>query len=125
MKNKTLESIDVTSNDKYVFNFKSKNDKGEDTVVQIFADGVFPCLGSVPVTDFLKDSDVFLDAKGYIIHGNESIVPTRMQKYYTGTSEWGVFVAGDTMAGVYHQFAIAGGNGVTCALDVLDYLKGL
>lgn len=125
MKNKTIESIEVTPNDKYVFNFKSKNDKGEETTVQIFADGVFPCLGSVPATTFLKDSDVFLDDNGYIIHGNESIVPTRMKKYYTGTSEWGTFAAGDCLKNTYKQFSIAAGNGVTCALDVIDYLKGI
>lgn len=125
MKNKTLESIEVTPNNKYVFNFKSKNDKGEETVVQIFADGVFPCLGASPATDFLKDSDVFLDNSGYIIHGNENIVPLRMQKYYTGTSEWGVFAAGDCLKDTYKQFIIASSSGVTSALDVIDYLKGL
>lgn len=116
-KNKSLESIDVTSNDKYVFNFNSTNDKGEDTVVQIFADGVFPCLGSTPATSFLVGSDVLLDENGFILHGTS--------KYYTQTTESNCFVAGDCAQNTYKQFAVAAGNGVTCALDVIDYLKGL
>ena len=111
---KVLDDITPIENNKFNFVFSSNH--GE-TDFRLIADGCFVCWGNKPATEFLIGSGVVLDENGYIVHGDGVVKP------YTETSECGTFAAGDCLQGVYHQLSIAAGNGATCALDVINYLK--
>ena len=111
---KVLDDITSTYSNKYNFIFSSNHGEPDFSLI---VDGCFVCYGSTPATTFLKNSDIQLNEKGYVLHGFEN-------KPYTATTEDGCFVAGDCMANIYRQIVISIGNGATCALDVIKYLEG-
>ena len=77
-------------------------------------DGVFVFVGLEPNTQFLKGSDVELDAIK-LIKTNDHLE----------TSVKGVFAAGDVRSGATMQIASATGEGATAALEIREYLDNL
>jgi thioredoxin reductase (NADPH) len=78
-------------------------------VAQIDADGLFPFIGLLPNSDWLKG--VKLDAKGFVVASREF-----------ATNLPGVFAAGDIIEGSVGQVASAVGEGVSAALSIRKYL---
>jgi thioredoxin reductase (NADPH) len=81
--------------------------------VEFPTDGVFVFVGLMPNTQFLKDSDIELDAVG-LIKTNKDLE----------TSMHGVFAAGDVRSGATMQIASAAGEGATAALRIREFLEG-
>lgn len=83
-------------------------------VEKIFeANGVFVFIGLIPQTQFLKDSDIELDERGFI--KTDSSYMTNMK---------GVFASGDCREGSTFQIASAVGEGAVVALRIRRYLEG-
>lgn len=74
--------------------------------------GLFLAIGHTPATQFLKDSGVELDGRGYIV----------VQGRSTRTSVEGVFAAGDVADPRYRQAVTAAGMGCQAALDAEQWL---
>lgn len=81
--------------------------------VEFPTDGVFVFVGLKPNTDFLKDSAIELDDRGFV-KTNERLE----------TSMPGVFAAGDVRSGATMQIATATGEGASAALYIREYLTG-
>ncbi|MFC5973172.1 NAD(P)/FAD-dependent oxidoreductase [Halomarina salina] len=80
---------------------------------------VFLAIGHTPNTDYLADTGVELDDRGYLYtHGGRD-------GGQTATDVPGIFGAGDVVDHHYQQAATAGGMGVKAALDADDYLEEL
>ncbi len=92
-----------------VFDDRRSNEERE-----LEVEGVFVEIGSIPVTDFIKDL-VDLNERGEIVvdHGNCS------------TKTPGLFAAGDVTDVPYKQIVIAAGEGSKAALGAYDYIKNL
>ena len=89
---------------------KLKNLKSHQTVV-LEADGVFVAIGHKPNTEFLAESGIELDKKGYIkLHEDSK------------TNLDGVFVAGDVHDHVYRQAITAAAVGCKAAMDAERWL---
>lgn len=80
----------------------------------VLADGVFIEVGKKPNTRFLKDGNIKLDQKGFIIVDENQ-----------ETSIRGIFAAGDVVAGNIKQLGIAVAEGTKAALKAYEYIKGL
>jgi thioredoxin reductase (NADPH) len=80
--------------------------------VEYQTDGVFVFIGLVPNTGFLKNTDVKLDERGFIITNTN--LETNMS---------GVFASGDVRSGATMQIASAVGEGATAALKIREYLE--
>ncbi len=76
-------------------------------------DGVFIFVGLVPNTQFLVDSNIELDAIGFV--KTDTHLMTTMP---------GVFAAGDVRSGATMQIASAVGEGATAALIIREFLEG-
>ncbi|MCY3945377.1 MAG: FAD-dependent oxidoreductase [Anaerolineaceae bacterium] len=99
---------------------------------QVHVNGAFVFIGLEPNTSFLNDTDVELNRAGFILTGhnlpansgwlnrNESRSPLMFE-----TSVPGIFAAGDVREGSTKQVASAAGEGVTAAMLVREYLKGV
>jgi len=85
---------------------ESTGEKAEDAV-----DGVFVYIGRIPVTGWLADADV-LDASGRVLTDAT-----------LGTSQAGLFAAGDLRSGSAGQAATAVGDGITAAWAASNYLR--
>lgn len=81
-------------------------------ISKLEVDGVFVAIGHKPNTDFLKDTPLKLDDRGYIVV--EDGVKTSVE---------GVFVAGDVADWRYRQAVTAAGMGCMAALEVEEYLE--
>lgn len=79
---------------------------------EIATDGLFLAIGHVPNTDFLRESGLALDEKGYIKVINN-----------TQTNINGIFVAGDVKDFRYKQAITASGMGCQAALDMQKFLE--
>lgn len=88
-------------------------DKTTGQKVNFDCDGVFVFVGLVPNTQFLANSGVELDERGFI-KTNQNLA----------TSLKGVFAAGDVRSGATMQIASAAGEGATAALMIREYLEG-
>jgi thioredoxin reductase (NADPH) len=86
---------------------KIKNEK-----VEFPTDGVFIFVGLKPNTEFLQNSDIALDAVGFVKTNDQ-----------LETSMPGVFAAGDVRSGATMQIATAVGEGATAALLIRKYLE--
>lgn len=119
--------------------------KKDNSVEEISLDGVFVAIGHKPTTDFLKDSGILLDKKGYVL--TSSIVAyeyarlkiTRENKedlekisdqiknfnldYKHMTSVEGVFASGDVTDPRYQQASTASGMGVSASLEIEEWLN--
>jgi thioredoxin reductase (NADPH) len=94
-----LQAIEVENN--------KSGEKSEETPA-----GVFVFIGLNPNSDFLKNSQVALDERGFI--STDKTLMTNLE---------GIFAAGDVRAGSTKQVASAVGEGATVALMVREYLK--
>lgn len=111
-----LESVSIT-----------RDGKQED----IPADGLFYAIGHTPATEFLRNSGVQIDDKGYIKtyidYGFGSLLPSSLNPipsvlFPTSTSLFGIFAAGDCVDPRYRQAIIAAGAGCMAALDAEKWL---
>lgn len=84
-----------------------KDAKGEH---ELQADGLFPFIGLLPNTTWLKGA-VTLDDRGFVVVDKDFL-----------TNIPGVFAAGDVVEGAVGQVASAVGEGVTAALSVRRHL---
>ena len=80
--------------------------------VEFAIDGVFVFVGLLPNTDFLKETEVRLDERGFILtdHSLQTNLP-------------GVFASGDVRSGATMQIASAVGEGATAALKIREFLE--
>lgn len=78
---------------------------------EIKADGVFVFIGLYPVTGFLKETNLKLDERGFIVTDDK--LQTNLK---------GVFCAGDVRSGATMQIASAVGEGATAALSISHFL---
>jgi thioredoxin reductase (NADPH) len=85
------------------------NKTKEESTLEV--DGLFLAIGHVPNTK-LVEGHIELDEQGYVEVHNE-----------TGTSEEGVFVAGDVRDYTYQQAVTAAGMGCKAALDAERWLQ--
>ena len=81
--------------------------------MEIKADGVFPYIGAIPATEFLKKFGI-LDSEGYII-ANERLE----------TSVPGIFGAGDVVAKELRQIVTAASDGSIAAQNAFQYIQTL
>jgi len=102
-------------------------DKHTGAVEDLHPDGLFVFIGQQPNTSFLKNSDVLLDERGFILTGHHL---TRHPDWSAdhepdilATSLSGVFAAGDVRTGSTKQVASAAGEGATAALLIREYLN--
>jgi thioredoxin reductase (NADPH) len=86
------------------------NRTGNSTEVE--ADGIFVQIGDVPNTDFLKDSGIRLDDRGFVA------VDERQR-----TSVSGVFAAGDVTSKPVKQVGTAVGQGIIAATEAFGYIR--
>ncbi|ACV25340.1 F420-dependent thioredoxin reductase [Methanocaldococcus fervens] len=84
---------------------------GKEEVIK--ADGIFISLGHVPNTEFLKDSGIELDKKGFI--KTDENCKTNID---------GIYAVGDVRGGVM-QVAKAVGDGCVAMANVIKYLQKL
>lgn len=80
--------------------------------VEFETDGVFVFIGLIPNTQFLKNSAVKLDERGFIV--TDELLRTGIP---------GVFASGDVRSGATMQIASAAGEGATAALLIRHYLE--
>ncbi len=80
--------------------------------VDFATDGVFVFIGLLPNTDFLKNSAIKLDDRGFVTTDNS--LQTAMP---------GVFCSGDVRSGATMQIASAAGEGATAALKMREYIE--
>jgi alkyl hydroperoxide reductase subunit F len=109
---KAFKNVDIVkvTGDKFVNGITYKNrDTGEETHLPV--KGVFAEVGSLPNTDFVKDV-IKLDQYNHIV------TDPRTQR----TSVEGIWAAGDSTDGLYHQNNIAAGDAVKALEDLYLYL---
>lgn len=103
--------------------------------------GLFLAIGHKPSTDFLKDTGLEIDEKGYLFTAGRCAWEEKTnkgfhhqcasyksdpslfeEKFYYQTNIKGIFAAGDVVDYVYRQAATAVGMGVAAALEVERYI---
>jgi thioredoxin reductase (NADPH) len=102
--------IEILGDDKHVTGIKAK-DKITEKEFQIDVKGIFPLIGAVPSTSFIKNFDI-LNAKGYII------VNDKME-----TSLAGIYGAGDVCQKSLRQIVTATNDGAIAAQEVYKYIN--
>jgi len=88
-------------------------DTGEETTRDI--GHVFSFIGADPNTDWLKDTGIRLDEKGFVITGADN-------NHLLSTSREGVFAVGDVRCGSVKRVAAAVGEGSTVVSAIHAYL---
>ena len=85
----------------------------DNTEQELVVSAVFPYIGSIPITDFVKDLNV-LDENGYVITNSrcETKVP-------------GLFAAGDVTNTILRQIATAVSDGAKAAQFAIEYIDNL
>ncbi len=80
---------------------------------RVATEGLFLAVGHLPNTEFLKDSGVELDKRGYVQTHN-----------FVETSVPGIFAAGDMTDVPYYQASVASGFGAIAGLKARDLIEG-
>ncbi|MEM2974559.1 MAG: FAD-dependent oxidoreductase [Candidatus Micrarchaeia archaeon] len=80
---------------------------------ELAVDGVFVCIGEIPLVTLAKSLGVKIDDKGNIVVDSDKATNIR-----------GVFAAGDVTGGI-HQIITAAGDGAIAAINALRYLQEL
>jgi thioredoxin reductase (NADPH) len=88
-------------------------DSGEEKTCEI--GHVFSFIGADPNTDWLEDSNIKLDDKGFVVTGADST-------HMLATSREGVFAVGDVRCGSVKRVAAAVGEGSTVVSAIHAYL---
>lgn len=85
-----------------------------DEIVEMKSEGVFPYIGAIPATSFLKEHPGVLDDEGYMIvnHNLETNIP-------------GVFGAGDVIQKHLRQIVTATSDGAITAQNAFHYIQDL
>lgn len=111
-KMKVIKNTEIAEvkGDKFVTGLVYK-DKVKDEKHELSVNGIFVEIGLVPSTDLVKDL-VELDEYKRIV-----VDPKNQQ-----TSVPGIWAAGDSSNGLYHQNNIAAGDGVKALEDIYNYL---
>ena len=116
---KNLDNIDVLTNtilkeikgDKFVKSIIYKDKKsGEEKELEV--EGVFVEIGSIPVTDFIKELADYNNQGEIIVDHRDCSTKTP-----------GLFAAGDVTDVPYKQIVIAAGEGSKAALAAYNYLR--
>lgn len=102
--------VDVLGEDKITGIRMQDTVTGEESDLEV--KGLFIAIGHTPATDFLKDSGLDFDSKGYIKLGTR----------HSHTNIEGVFAAGDVADAEYRQAVTAAGMGCQAALDAERWL---
>jgi thioredoxin reductase (NADPH) len=76
--------------------------------------GLFVAIGHTPATQFLKDTGLTFDDKGYIVLPDAGRSMTNIE---------GVFAAGDVADSIYRQAITAAGMGCRAAIDAERWLE--
>jgi thioredoxin reductase (NADPH) len=108
--NSTIEEVLGTEN---VEGVKIKNLKNG-IMEEINCQGVFFFVGMVPSTDFLKNSDIGIDSRGYI--SVNDLMETKIK---------GVYAIGDNRVKYLRQVVSAAGDGATAAVAAERYIEEL
>jgi len=103
----TIDEI-IESNGKFAGVKAKQNEES----LELTADGLFVLAGSVPKTEFLKDSGIELDEDGRIVVNDQM-----------STNLPGVFAGGDVRSRSVLQVASAVGDGATAAIAIREYLS--
>lgn len=104
--------VDYVDNDGKLTGMKFENVETHEPLI-IETDGVFPYIGAIPATDFLKDLNV-LDDEGYLIVNDQ---------LETGIP--GVFGAGDVIQKHLRQIVTATSDGAVAAQNAFHYIQDL
>ncbi len=99
---------------------------------RVHVNGAFVFIGLEPNSSFLKETNVELNRGGFVLTGHNLPAGTgwpgrfgdRLPLMFE-TSIPGIFAAGDVREGSTKQVAAAAGEGVTAAMLVREYLKGV
>jgi thioredoxin reductase (NADPH) len=83
---------------------------------------VFMFLGADPATDWLRDCDIALDSKGFVLTGAD-VDPTRNARLPLETSVPGMFAIGDVRAGSVKRVGGAIGEGAAVVAQLHAYLS--
>ena len=104
--------VDEIIGDKFVKAIKVKNKK-TNKISEVHVDGIFVEIGSVPVTEILKNLDIKLDEAGFIVvnERKETNVP-------------GILAAGDITNSPLKQNITASADGAIAAVSAYRFLKG-
>lgn len=84
----------------------------KDELLNLESEGIFVFVGLKPNTDFLKNTEIELNAEGYVITNT---------RYETNIP--GVYASGDVREGAIKQVACAVGEGAAAALSIREYLR--
>ena len=96
--------------DSKVTSFTIKSVK-DNSLVTLNLDCIFPYIGSIPATNFLKNFDI-CDQDGYIMVNNEM-----------ETNVPGMYAVGDCISKKYRQISTAVNDGTIAALNVKEFLS--
>lgn len=88
-------------------------DSGEETICE--AGHVFSFIGADPNTDWLADSGIALDDKGFVVTGTDG-------RHLLETSREGIFAVGDVRCGSVKRVAAAVGEGSTVVSAIHAWL---
>lgn len=118
MKNEKMEfiwnsKIEEVVGKETVEGVKIKNLKSGNTI-ELGCQGVFFFVGMIPSTDFLKDSGIEIDSRGYI-PVNE-LMETKLE---------GIYAIGDNRVKYLRQVVSAAGDGATAAVAAERYIEEL
>lgn len=133
----STEVVDVLGEERVEgLKLKLNSDKAKETVEGdiLKVDGLFLAIGHKPNSDFLINSGVLIDNKGYVKTSGWVAWEARKDPNYKlsitnfnfnhqyQTSIPGVFAAGDVVDYAYRQAGTAVGMGIAAALDIERYL---
>lgn len=89
-------------------------DVTNEKISELKCEGIFVAIGSIPQTDFLKDSGVELEDDGHIKVDAK-----------TKTNIDGIYAGGDCADRIYRQAITSAGTGAQASLEVISYINSL